>query len=292
MSTDQRTVVRAISDATAVLSSAGVPSARADAELLAAHVLGVPRGRIALAQFPPGGLTRYETLVAERARRVPLQHLTGSAPFRYLEFAVGPGVFVPRPETELLVSWGLPFVEGRPATVVDLCSGSGAIALSVAHEAPTTRGYAVERSPEALRWLRRNAEDRAAAGDPPIIVVEGDVADPAVLAELDGRVDLVLCNPPYVPDATAVEPEVAEHDPAAAVFGGPDGLAVIRVAVERAARLLVPGGRLGIEHDDTHGEAVPALLAADGRYDEIEDHRDLVGHPRFATARLWQTCSL
>jgi release factor glutamine methyltransferase len=144
---------------------------------------------------------------------------------------------------------------------------------------------AVERSVPALAWLRRNAADRAGAGDPPIEVVAGDVADPSLLDDLSGRVDVLLCNPPYVPDGTAVPPEVAAHDPAEAVFGGPDGLAVIRLVLDRAARLLRPGGALGIEHDDTHGEAVPDLLRADGRFADITDHPDLAGRPRFVTAR-------
>jgi len=274
-----------VSMAARALAAAGVASPRADAELLAAHVLGVPRGRVALAAFTAPQLTAYRALVAERARRVPLQHLTGAAPFRYLELAVGPGVFVPRPETELLVSWGLSVIHPG-AVVVDLCAGSGAIALAVANEAPETTVYAVERSPEACAWLRRNAAARAAAGDPPITVIEGDVTDPGLLADLAGRVDLVLSNPPYLPEGSPVAPEVAEHDPPDAVFGGPDGLAVVRAVIGCAARLLAPGGHVGIEHDDSQGDSVPALLAAHGRYTDIHDHRDLTGRPRYATARV------
>lgn len=280
-----------ISAAADDLSAAGVPSPRSDAELLAAHVLGVSRGRVALGEFTEDQLTRYRSLIAERARRVPLQHLTGSAPFRYLDLAVGPGVFIPRPETELLVSWGLSALgsrpqASRPATVVDLCAGTGAIALAVAQEAPGTAVYAVERSGEAYAWLRRNAAARAAAGDPPITPVAGDVADPVLLAELDGQVDLVLSNPPYVPEDTPVAPEVAEHDPRMAVFAGPDGLAVIRAVVDRAARLLAPGGQVGVEHDETQAGAVPELFAADGRFRDIHDHRDLAGRSRYTTARM------
>ena len=284
-SSERSAAAPVISMAANTLAAAGVASPRADAELLAAHVLGVPRGRVALMDFTAPQLTAYRALVAERARRVPLQHLTGTAPFRYLELAVGPGVFVPRPETELLVSWGLSVI--RPgAVVVDLCAGSGAIALAVANEAPTTTVYAVERSPEAGAWLRRNAADRAAAGDPPITVIDGDVADPDLLADLDGRVDLVLSNPPYVPAGSPVAPEVAEHDPPVAVFGGPDGLAVVRAVVACAARLLAPGGHVGIEHDDSQGESVPALLAAQGTFRDIQDHRDLAGRPRYTTGRM------
>ncbi|MFI7605758.1 peptide chain release factor N(5)-glutamine methyltransferase [Micromonospora sp. NPDC049366] len=278
----------AVARAARALADAGVEATRAEAELLAAYVLEVPRGRLALADgFDPDQLAAFDALVARRVAREPLQHLTGSAAFRHLELAVGPGVFVPRPETELLAGWGIERARqvGPPGpVVVDLCSGSGAIALAVAQELPTARVVAVERSPAALRWLRRNAADRAAAGDRPVEVVEADVTAPNLLAELVGRVDVLLCNPPYVPADTVVPPEVAGHDPAEAVFGGVDGLAVIRPVIARAAALLRPGGVLGVEHDDTHGADVPALLVADGRFADVADHPDLTGRARFATA--------
>ncbi|MFG2056970.1 peptide chain release factor N(5)-glutamine methyltransferase [Micromonospora sp. NPDC048930] len=275
-----------VARAARALAAAGVEAPRAEAEQLAAYVLAVPRGRLALADgFTPEQRDRLDALVHRRVAREPLQHLTGVAGFRHLELAVGPGVFVPRPETELLAGWGVAQGRRHPAPlVVDLCSGSGAIALAVAQELPGARVVAVERSPAALAWLRRNAAERAAAGDTPIEVVEADVTDPELLADLVGRVDVLLCNPPYVPRGVVVPPEVAGHDPDEAVFGGADGLAVIRPVVARAAQLLRPGGALGVEHDDTHGAAVPALLAADGRYEHVEEHRDLVGRPRFATA--------
>nr|WP_091078513.1 peptide chain release factor N(5)-glutamine methyltransferase [Micromonospora nigra] len=275
-----------VSRATRILADAGVESARAEAELLAAHVLGVPRGRLALADdFTGEQVDRFDALVARRAEREPLQHLTGVAGFRHLELLVGPGVFVPRPETELLAGWAVEQVGGHPAPlVVDLCAGSGAIALAVAQEVPAARVVAVERSPAALPWLRRNAAARAAAGDRPVAVVEADVTDPDLLAELVGSVDVVLCNPPYVPLGVTVPPEVAGHDPAEAVFGGVDGLAVVRPVVARAAVLLRPGGVLGVEHDDTHGTTVPELLSADGRYVDVVGRSDLAGRPRFATA--------
>ncbi|MGC5021648.1 peptide chain release factor N(5)-glutamine methyltransferase [Micromonospora sp. DT47] len=276
----------AVARAARTLAAAGVESARVEAELLAAYVLDVPRGRLALADgFTAAQRDRYDALVARRAAREPLQHLTGAAGFRHLELAVGPGVFVPRPETELLAGWGIARARTRPApVVVDLCSGSGAIALAVAQEVPTARVVAVERSPAALEWLRRNAADRAAAGDRPAEVVAADVTDPELLAGLVGAVDVLLCNPPYVPRSVVVPPEVAGHDPDEAVFGGADGLDVIRPVLARAAQLLRPGGVLGVEHDDTHATAVPALLAADGRYEAVEEHRDLAGRPRFVTA--------
>ncbi|MCI4062407.1 peptide chain release factor N(5)-glutamine methyltransferase [Micromonospora sp. R77] len=275
-----------IAGAARVLAGAGIEAPRVEAELLAAYVLDVPRGRLALADgFTAAQRARFDALVQRRTAREPVQHLTGSAGFRHLTVAVGPGVFVPRPETELLAGWGVDEGRRRAAPlVVDLCSGSGAIALAVAQELPGARVVAVERSPAALDWLRRNAADRAAAGDTPVEVVAADVTDPQLLPDLVGRVDVLLCNPPYVPRSVVVPPEVAAHDPDEAVFGGADGLAVIRPVVARAAQLLRPGGVLGIEHDDTHGSAVPALLRADGRYAAVREHRDLVGRPRFATA--------
>ncbi len=270
------------------LSAAGVASPRVDAELLAAHVLDVGRGRLPLIDaIGAGDRRRFEDLVTRRAARIPLQHLLGSAAFRHLELAVGPGAFVPRPETELLAGWGIEAAAaaGPAPVVVDLCSGTGAIALAVADELPGARVTAVERSDAALVWLRRNAAARAAAGDAPIDVEQGDVTDPGLLRSLDGAVDVVLCNPPYVPDRTPVPAEVLAHDPPEAVFGGPDGLAVIGPVVALAARLLRPGGVVGIEHDDVHATAVPELLRADGRYVDVTDHDDLSGRPRFATGR-------
>lgn len=276
----------AVVRAARVLADAGVEGPRGEAEVLAAYVLGVPRGRLALADgLSPDQRRRFDALVARRADREPLQHLTGSAPFRHLELAVGPGVFVPRPETELLAGWGVEQARREAAPlVVDLCSGSGAIALAVAQEVPAARVVAVEGSPAALSWLRRNATSRAAVGDRPVEVVAADVTASDLLDDLLGRVDVLLCNPPYVPAGVVVPLEVSRHDPARAVFAGMDGLAVIRPVVPRAAVLLRPGGRLGIEHDDTQGAAVPGLLAGDGRYDSIADHADLAGRPRFATA--------
>ncbi|GID94815.1 peptide chain release factor N(5)-glutamine methyltransferase [Amorphoplanes digitatis] len=278
--TERARLAPALARAAARLAEAGVASPRVDAELLAAHALGVGRGRLLLIDTVRGNeLRRFTELVEERARRIPLQHLLGTAAFRHLELEVGDGVFVPRPETELLAGWGVERT-APGATVVDLCSGTGAIALSIADEAEPGLVIAVERAPAALEYLRRNA---AAFGV--VRVVEGDVTDPGLLAEYRGRVDVLLCNPPYVPDGTAVPAEVAEHDPAEAVFGGADGLAVIRPVIALAASLLRPGGTVGIEHDDVHGAEVPGLVRADGRFADVVAHRDLAGRPRFATAR-------
>lgn len=263
-----------LDDATRQLAAAGIDSPRVDAELLLAHALGVERSRLSTVDGPVPAY--FDELVERRVKREPLQYIVGRAAFRYLDLAVGPGVFVPRPETELLVDTVRPTLGPTP-TVVDLCSGSGALALAVADELPGARVYAVERSAAALTWLRRNASGTE------VTVVEGDVADPALLAQLRGRVDAVLSNPPYVPNATAVAPEV-RADPDEAVFAGADGLALIPDVIARAAQLLRPGGRFAMEHDDTHGETVPALLRETGEWRDVADHRDLAGRPRYVSA--------
>jgi release factor glutamine methyltransferase len=277
----------AILEATRILESAGVASPRADAELIAAHVLGVERGRLPLVPLvDPPVIEAIGQLVAQRAKRIPLQHLTGWAALGNITVHVGSGVFTPRPETELLLEWGLGLLKTRQdPVVVDLCTGSGALALAVAHARPDAVVYAVDIDPQALAWARHNADERAAAGDTPIRLYSGDIADGTMFAELDGLVDLVLCNPPYVPPGTPVPPEVADHDPAHAVFAGEGGLEVIRNAVTAAARLLRPGGGLAIEHDDTHGAAAPALVSARKVLSDVVDHDDLTGRPRFVTAR-------
>lgn len=277
----------AILEAERILSAAGVASPRTDAELLAAHLLGVERTKLMMVPLvDPPVIDALHDLVRRRAARVPLQHLTGTAAIGEVDLRVGPGVFVPRPETELLLAWGLATLEGvhRPV-VVDLCTGSGALALAVAHARPDASVHAVESDPTALSWARYNADDRARSGDTPLRLHAGDVTDTTLLMECEGVVDLVLCNPPYVPEGTPVPPEVRDHDPHAAVFGGRDGLDVVRHVVGCAARLLQPGGGVAIEHDDTHGGSVPALLSARRVLDEVECHTDLAGRPRFSTAR-------
>ena len=265
--------------AAARLRAAGVASSRVDAELLLAHCLGVDRSRLPLVDAVPAAAeTRFAAALARRVRREPLQHILGRAPFRHVELAVGPGVFIPRPETELLVDAVLPTLRAADAPVaVDLCAGSGALALAVADEVPGSRGYAVERSAAALHWLRRNT---AGTG---VEVVAADVRDPALLTGLRSTADAVLCNPPYVPAAVPVEPEV-RADPAEAVFAGADGLELMPAVLARAAELLRPGGVVAIEHDDTHGESLPHLLAVHGAWRDIIAHRDLAGLARYVTA--------
>jgi release factor glutamine methyltransferase len=281
-----RTPLRlAIREAEKILLESGVDSPRTDAELLASYVLGVERSRLPLVPLiDPSVVDAFGKLVVRRANREPLQHLTGQAWIGDIQVAVGPGVFVPRPETDLLLAWGLSVAPPSPV-VVDLCTGSGALALGFAHARPDATVHAVEIDSVALSWARRNSDLRVEAGDTPIRLHFGDVTDPKVLADMEATVDLVLCNPPYVPAGTPVAPEVADHDPALAVFGGPDGLDVIKPAVSLAARLLKPGGWVGIEHDDTQGESVPALLSARRVLSDVQDHSDFAGRPRFTTAR-------
>lgn len=275
----------AIIEAERILHEAGVDSPRTDAELLAAHVLGVERGRLPLVPLvDPSVVDAIGKLVTRRAAREPLQHITGTGWLGAIPLAVGPGVFVPRPETDLLLEWGLS-VAPRAPVVVDLCTGSGALALAFANARPDAVVHAVELDRVALSWARRNADIRREAGDTPIRLHSGDVTDPKLLASMESTVDLVLCNPPYVPDDTPVPPEVADHDPDIAVFGGPDGLDVVKSVISCAARLVKPGGWVGIEHDDTQGESVPHLLSARRVMSDVEDHADLAGRPRFATAR-------
>lgn len=277
----------AILAATEQLTAAGVPSPNVDAEELAAHLLRVSRTRLGLHPLlDPEQYAAYLTMVERRAQRIPLQHLTGIAALGPVTLQVGPGVFIPRPETEVLVEAAIQAIEGvENPVVVDLCTGSGAIALAIAAARPDARVHAVERSASALAWARRNADIQSAAGATPIDLRGGDFTDERLLSDLDGTADLVTANPPYVPTSTAVEPEVAEHDPAEAVFAGEDGLDVIRPLITVAAGLLKPGGFLAIEHDASQGESVPALLSVRRVLADVRDHVDLAGRPRFVTAR-------
>ena len=264
------------------LREAGVASPEYDAETLLAHALGIPRSRLALVEdVDAPTATGYDALVTRRAAREPLQHLTGVAGFRTVELAVGPGVFVPRPETELLAGWAVEACVGLDApVVVDLCTGSGAIARAVTAEVPGARVHAVELDPGAHAWAERNL---AGTG---VDLRLGDFA--TAFDDLLGEVDVVTCNPPYIPLEAweSVAAEARDHDPALALWSGQDGLDAIRTLAVRAALLLRPGGVLGCEHADAQGEAAPAVFRATGRWTRVEDHRDLAGRPRFVTARL------
>ncbi|MBM4523696.1 peptide chain release factor N(5)-glutamine methyltransferase [Rhodococcus hoagii] len=278
----------AIIEAAAELERAGVPSARVDAELLAAHVLGVERTRLGLVPLvDPSVIEEYRELVARRVQRIPLQHITGSTAMGNVSLEVGPGVFVPRPETELLLAWALAHLEAsglRAPVVLDLCTGTGALALAIAHARPDAVVHAVELQPQALAWARRNADRRRDAGDTPINLVQGDVTDRALLTELEGGVDLVVSNPPYIPEGAVLDPEVAHHDPHTALFGGADGLSVIKPMINNIARWLRIGGAVGIEHDDTNGDQVAELFRARRVFDRVVEHPDLAGRPRFVVA--------
>ena len=268
-----------INTAARSLADAGVLSAQVDAELLAAHAAGVDRSRLALVDLSAEFGDRYRELVDARAKRIPLQHLTGVAPFGPLMLHVGPGVFIPRPETESMLEWATTAVDNqRDPFIVDLCTGTGALAVALARQRPDATVIAVDDSADALRYASRNAAGTA------VELVEADVTEPGLLPGLDGRVDILVCNPPYIPDGAELEPEVAEHDPHHALFGGPDGMAVIRAVVELATRWLRPGGRFAVEHDDTTSRLTAELVTVTGLFDDIVQRTDLAGRPRFVTA--------
>lgn len=266
------------------LQAAGVGSPRFDAEELLAHVLGVPRSQAVFADaFGPEDEREFWRLIRRRAAREPLQHILGEAPFRYLRLRVGPGVFVPRPETEVVAGRAIDAAraaadDGDGAVVVDLCTGSGAIALAVATEVPGARVYACEVDAKAHAWAEANL-----AGST-VTLVRADAA--SAFPELDGRVDVVVSNPPYIPLEAyeSVEPEVRDHDPGTALWAGADGLDMIRVVERRAAGLLRPGGEVVVEHADVQAESAPAVFAQTGSWTRVRDHRDLAGKPRFVTA--------
>ena len=264
------------------LTEAGVASPAYDARALLAHALGVDAGQVALVSgVDAAQRARFEELVVRRVMREPLQHLTGTTGFRYVSLLVGPGVFTPRPETELLAGWAVDRARELDApVVVDLCTGSGAIAASIAVEVPGARVHAVELDPIAHQWAERNL-----AGTE-VDLRLGDMAE--AFHDLDGTVDVITCNPPYIPlEAWAsVEPEAREHDPALALWSGDDGLDAMRTLEATAARLLKPGGWVGAEHADVQGESAPAVFSTAGRWREVRDHRDLAGRARYVTARL------
>ncbi|HEY2550361.1 MAG TPA: peptide chain release factor N(5)-glutamine methyltransferase [Streptosporangiaceae bacterium] len=273
--------------AAARLAEAGVESPRTDAELIAAHLHGVPRGQLHLvpdARFDP----RFWDDVARREAREPLQHITGLAYFRYLDLAVGPGVFVPRQETEVMTGWAIDALgrmDAAQPVVADLGAGSGAIGLAIAQEVPGALVHAVEADPLAAQWIRRNI-DRCAAAAPHtagrVRLHEADFG--RALPELDGAVDLVISNPPYIPVGASVPPEVGEYDPAAALWGGTDGLDGVRVIERTASRLLRPGGFVAVEHGAPQGAAVYWVFSEEQGWREPRNHQDLAGRDRFVTA--------
>lgn len=280
---DLRQLVR---HAAARLAAAGVESDWYDAGILATHVLGVePRDLVLHDTCTAADAEAFGALVDLRCTRIPLQHLTGRAHFRHLSLVVGPGVFIPRPETEVVVEAALDEVRALVSrgvvepVVVDLCTGSGAIAASIAVEAPQTRVSAVELSAVAYGWAERNLRGLGVA------LSLGDAS--TAFPELDGTVDVAISNPPYIPHGAVIrDPEVSEHDPGLALWGGgDDGLEVMRGVVARAAVLLRPGGFLVVEHADVQREAVVALIEDTGQFDDVSDHEDLAGRDRFTTGR-------
>jgi release factor glutamine methyltransferase len=276
-----------VADAVRRLAAAGVESPDHDASELLGFVLGVPRTRLRLTEdIGPAEAAQYDALVARRAAREPLQHLTGVAPFRHVVLQVGPGVFVPRPETELLAGWAVDAARSAVGSgtaspvVVDLGTGSGAIARSVADEVPFADVHAVELDERAHAWAARNL---AGTG---VELRQGDLAD--AFDDLAGTVDVVVSNPPYIPHEAweSVAVEVRDHDPELALYAAGDGLDTIRVVEHRAALLLRPGGWVGVEHADVQGESAPGVFSATGRWEQVRDHPDLTGRARFLTARL------
>jgi release factor glutamine methyltransferase len=279
-------LLREVALATERLAEAGVPAPRFDAEELAAYVHQVDRGRLHTvpdAEFDAA----YWAAIARRAAREPLQHITGRAYFRYRELVVGPGVFIPRPETEVVVGWAidrLSRMDVAEPLVVDLCAGSAAIALAIAQEVPRARVHAVELDDAAFGWARRNVDAAEPSLARRITLHHADVN--GCVPELDGRVDLVISNPPYVPLGASVrDPEVAEYDPARALWAGEDGLDVIRTVERVAARLLRPDGWVVVEHADEQWAEVPRCFPEEAGWTEMRDHRDLADRSRFVTAR-------
>lgn len=267
------------------LAEAGVPDPLVDAELLAGHVLGRSRGEVQAAIIrgdAPGEVeaAAIDAVVVRRAAREPLQHITGTAPFRHLELAVGPGVFVPRPETEIVVQYAIDalLAAAEPEPIgIDLGTGSGAIALAMATEVPHARVFAAELSPEAYPWARRNTE-----GVANLTLVNEDLAH--AFRDLAGMASVVISNPPYVPDAAIPrDPEVRLFDPAMALYGGEDGLDIVRILSTRGLELLRGGGLLVLEHGELQGEQIRSILAADG-WRATATHRDLTLRDRVTTA--------
>src|SRR5690625_1604589 len=311
--TEPTSLKTAIAWARAELTAAGISSPRADAEILAAHLLKIPRGELAAALIsghgPKLNYDAYRQLVRERAQRAPLQHLTGIAPFRSLELAVGPGVFIPRPENETVAQVAIDAVNavlsGRGETLggcgaspsseqviaVDLCTGSGAIALALVAETRAAAVYAVELSELTFAGAEQDHNLLNARYGPEVasrlLLRRADATDPTTLAELDGQVDVVVTNPPYIPpDSVPVDTEVREHDPQIALYGrGADGLEIPGAVLNRAQALLRPGGVVIMEHAEVQAAALRHLAAATGGWEEIQTLPDLAGRARMLYAK-------
>jgi release factor glutamine methyltransferase len=248
------------------LSEVGVPSPQADATWLLCHVLDTNRSdlltRITFDQeLTIEQLADFLAALSRREKREPLQHITGKAAFRSLELNVGPGVFVPRPETEQVVQYAIDYLRQlpKPGVAIDLGTGSGAIAIAMATEVPQTKVYAVELSEAAFAYAAKNIEANAAMVELRLGAMQNVVSD------LVGGLDVVISNPPYIPNsAIPKDPEVRNYDPELALYGGEDGLDVIRDISGIAAALLRSGGLLVLEHADGQSEAIRELLLNDG----------------------------
>lgn len=276
-----------IARATARLAAAGAPAPRADAEELAAFFHGVKRSELHTVTDDAFDARFWEG-IARREAGEPLQHITGRAYFRYLELRVGPGVFVPRPETEVMAGWAIDTLHtmdvGDPL-VVDLGTGSGAIALSIAQEVPRARVHAVEKDPKAYVHATRNLDRLDERGR--VRLHLGDFAD--ALGELDGTVDMVVSNPPYIPmsEWEYVPEDVRDFDPATALWGGgDDGLDAMRTVERSARRLLRPGGWIAVEHSDLQGNPVYWIFSEEQGWQNARNHKDLTSRDRFVTARF------
>ncbi|MFT4186690.1 MAG: peptide chain release factor N(5)-glutamine methyltransferase [Micrococcaceae bacterium] len=271
-----------LTEATDFLNEAGVQSPKVDAELLLCYVLNCTRNELQLKLIMGTNMVlaqqqKFQDLLVQRANNIPVQHLTGKAPFRYLELLVGAGVFIPRPETELLVEIAMSHFKAD-SMVVDLCAGSGAIAASIATEIPNTEVYAVELSKKALPYLIENTKNLT------VNVVQGDFN--TALPDLGSRVDVLLSNPPYVPETDVPKTvEVAKFDPQLALYGGnPDGTKIPKQVIKRAEFLLKPGGFFAMEHAETQQDYLTELLVGSGNWKKVEKHNDLTGRPRFVSA--------
>lgn len=274
---------RALAETTERLSRAGVPSPSADARALIARAARTDRSPLLLDRLPERFADDLEQLTERRTAREPLQLILGEAPFRRLMLRVEPGVFIPRPETELALDLLRTHADRPPERVADLCTGSGALAAAALDELPTARVLAVDIDPRAVDLARRNLE-RAGPGRGRVL--QADLTGPAALAGQAGF-DAVLSNPPYVPsDAVPRDQEVRDHDPRHALYGGgQDGLDLPRLVIARAAALLRQGGTLIMEHADVQGEAARALATTHGGFEQIETAADLTGRDRFLIAR-------